>query len=530
MYMPCRRAWFAFRLRLFGGPFVSVAAASMNTVIAEFSQRVEGISFHGVGLSVDAYSPDLFELMDALAAASIAPAYLEVFRAATPMLAAIRRRYPSVSLPYHAEGLWWTEPDWWEQSETAVELGFAIEQARTLESPWINHECASKRLGPYAFGTYLPPLFTSDSARLVARHAGMVQQELDRAMGNGRVPGPLVLLELPPLTYFRVGDLSVAAFFAEIVKACPCGLVLDIGHLWTHYRYDAATRHVALRKFLADFLDEFPLERVVEIHIAGLSVHSMVPADPGALHPELPLWLDDHAAPIPEILFDMLEQVLSHPNLSSLKGVGLEVDTKPVTLIGCEFQQFLLRFGGAVAARRHPVPIRDLLREPAKKPSTPVVAGTPTSDERLAEASRRYADLIIGHEEPDEAASSLSKDDAVPLRWYREGYLPHEILYWGGDLRSMFPRTCEHLRGAALPLEDFVSFWLACHEKVPAPFDFFLLKLERFTRFVLARCPEASELARQEAAELRNAYEAANLPPVFESVASAAAHGAEGDR
>jgi hypothetical protein len=94
----------------------------------------------------------------------------------------------------------------------------------------------------------------------------------------------------------------------------------------------------------------------------------------------------------------------------------------------------------------------------------------------------------------------------------------------------MFPRTCEHLRKAALPLEDFVSFWLACHEEVPAPFDFFLLKLERFARFVLARCPEASGLARQEAAELRNAYEAANLPPVFESAVSAGDRCAEGNR
>ena len=502
----------------------------MKTVIAEFRQRVEGIAFQGIGLSVDAYSPDIFELMGSLAAGSMTPGYLEVFRAATPMLTAIRRRYPSISLPYHAEGIWWTEPDWREQPGTAKELELVVEQARALGSPWINHECASKRLGPYTFGTYLPPLFTSDSARLVARHAAIVQQALDRALGSGREDGPLVLLELPPLTYFRAGDLGAAAFFSEIAQTCPCGFVLDIGHLWTHYRYSAATSRVALPEFVSGFLDEFPLERVVEIHVAGLSTHPVVPDDPIAIHAGLPLWLDDHAAPIPEILFDMLEQMLSRPNLSSLRGVGLEVDTKPVKLINHEFEQFLLRFGNTVDAYRRQILERALSSDPSGTPARSVTTGTSGSDERLSEASRRYADLIVGLPGPNAAMPALPEIDDAPLRWYREGYLPHEILFWGGDLRSMFPRTCQRLCEAALPLEDFVAFWLACRDELPVPFDFFLLKLERFTRFVLARCPEAGELVRQEAAELRDAYEAANLPAGCESAVSPMRCETEADR
>lgn len=509
---------------------MSIPTWPMSIVIAEFRQRVEGIAFQGIGLSADAYSPDIFELMDSLAAGSMTPGYLEVFRAATPMLAAIRRRYPSVSLPYHAEGLWWTEPDWRERPGTAMELDLVVEQARTLGSPWINHECASKRLGPYAFGTYLPPLFTTDSARLVARHAAIVQQALDCALGSGREDGPLVLLELPPLTYFRAGDLSAAAFFAEIAQSCSCGFVLDMGHLWTHYRYSAVTNRITLSEFVAGFLDEFPLERVVEIHVAGLSSHPVVPAGPIALHPDLPLWLDDHAAPIPEILYDMLEQVLARPNLNSLRAVGLEVDTKPVAAIVREFEDFLLRFGSMVDADRRRVLEQRCPSDSLPNFSRSVTTGTPESDERLAEASRRYGDLIVGMPGPNGAMPALPEIDDAPLRWYREGYLPHEILIWGGDLRSMFPRTCERLREAALPLEDFVSFWLACREELPAPFDFFLLKLERFTRFVSIRCPAAGELVRQEATELQDAYEAANLPAGCESPLSLTGWKAEAGR
>lgn len=194
------------------------------------------------------------------------------------------------------------------------------------------------------------------------------------------------------------------------------------------------------------------------------------------------------------------------------------------------FEDFLLRFGSMVDADRRRVLEQRCPSDSLPNFSRSVTTGTPEADERLAEASRRYADLIVGMPGPNGAMPALPEIDDAPLRWYREGYLPHEILIWGGDLRSMFPRTCERLREAALPLEDFVSFWLACREELPAPFDFFLLKLERFTRFVSVRCPAAGELVRQEAAELRDAYEAANLPAGCESPLSLTGWKAEAGR
>ena len=50
-----------------------------------------------------------------------------------------------------------------------------------------------------------------------------------------------------------------------------CGLVLDIGHLWTVYRYTGSWRRQRLEDFAAQFLEAFPMERVVEIHVAGLA-------------------------------------------------------------------------------------------------------------------------------------------------------------------------------------------------------------------------------------------------------------------
>src|SRR5256886_12176285 len=65
---------------------------------------------------------------------------------------------------------------------------------------------------------------------------------------------------------------------------------------------------------------------------------------------DVPLWIDAHAAPVPQVLWRLLDRVLSHPGLTSLKGVALEVDTKAVPLIVEEFGE--LREPSATMALR----------------------------------------------------------------------------------------------------------------------------------------------------------------------------------
>lgn len=110
-----------------------------------------------------------------------------------------------------------------------------------------------------------------------------------------------------------------------MTERSACGLVLDIGHLWTVYRYTGAWRRRTVESFVAEFLDEFPMERVIEIHVAGLAEFPMR-ADGGTADDvrERPYWIDAHGAPIPALLFEMLAQVLAHPRLRSLKGVALK--------------------------------------------------------------------------------------------------------------------------------------------------------------------------------------------------------------
>ena len=49
----------------------------MNSFDIEFRQRVSKIPFHGLGLSVDVYSPDVFDLTEQLEEQALSYGYLE---------------------------------------------------------------------------------------------------------------------------------------------------------------------------------------------------------------------------------------------------------------------------------------------------------------------------------------------------------------------------------------------------------------------------------------------------------------------
>jgi uncharacterized protein (UPF0276 family) len=479
-----------------------------NFVQQDFQCRLRSIPPLGMGLSVDVYSPNLFELVNKLRERGVQPDYLEVFKATTTALTTVRQAVPDIPLAYHGEGLWITQPDVQTSPFFQQDVGEMVTQLNSIESLWLNHECAMKQMAGYSFGTYVPPLYTRLSAEVVAENIATVQQAMDRQGCRADGTAPLFLLELPPLTYFSAGTISIPHFFRLITALAPCGLVLDIGHLWTAYRYTAASRRISLERFVGAFLDEFPLERVVEIHVAGLACHETVGETRAG--EGLPEWIDAHAAPIPSILFSMLEQVLAHSNLVSLRAVALEVDTKPIEMIVEEYAEAVRRFsllvqqimarGTAVAPLMGLTPRLASAQEPVCQ----------SDRQQLRDDYARYAQIIsgqvpiIGIEWQDVAA------EATGLIRYRESYLPHEILHWGGDLEEMFPRTCRNLAERGVCLTEFVAFWFRSPRTLTHSYDFFLLKIERFLEFVTECAPDARVCVQQECDSMRLAYAQAN--------------------
>ena len=72
--------------------------AGFLPVELEFTRRAAVIPRVGLGLSVDVYSPDLFELMKRLEEEDCRPGYLEIFRATGTVLQRVRTHFPTVPL------------------------------------------------------------------------------------------------------------------------------------------------------------------------------------------------------------------------------------------------------------------------------------------------------------------------------------------------------------------------------------------------------------------------------------------------
>lgn len=506
-------------------PQGKVASSLMNPD-REFQRRVSQIPFLGIGLSVDVYSPDLRDLKAALDSDRLSCGYLEIFKAAKGALQEIRSLFPSMVLNYHAEGLWVSQPDWEIAYPVRKELKITADHLQVLNSYWLNQECASKQMVGYSFGTYLPPLFTKASAAITAANATSFQAKLDANLRDVLDRPPLLLLETPPLTYFGFGDLSYQEYFQCLTESCSCGLVLDIGHVWTVFRYSGAWRHCSVDEFLDTFLIKFPLERVVQIHLAGLDCHQIPGTEnklngadsinplrsPDGEGPTIPpYWIDSHGAPIPEVLWYMLDRVLKRPELVNLKGVALEVDTKPIELIVEEFATFSKQFHWWVKDQSsgkmnavQPNLEKSFTGEAMRLEDTDVVPA-------LVEEYKQFVDVVTGCE--NSRHRSLEKNvegSEHQLEKYVHEYLPYEVMVWGGDLRDMFPHTIQELEEQGIDLSRFVTCWFSYPRPVQGPYDFFLLKINNFLEFVEKTCPSLENLASQEAQGLREGYLLAN--------------------
>ena len=480
----------------------------MNACDQHFHQRISHVGFHGLGLSVDVYSPSVLELVRELDGHQLPFGYLEIFKASTEALHALRQNISCSYFEYHADGLWVTQPDWWDTYPVEQELDHTLRHLQALDCQWINQECASKQMVGYSFGTYLPPLFTKVSAQVTASNARGLQARLDQGRRADSDASPLVLLETPPLTYFACGDISYMEFFREVTAQSACGLVLDIGHLWTVYRYAGYARTQKISDFLEMIIAEFPLHRVVQIHLAGLREHPHISSfeEDGE---GMPTWIDAHDAPIPGVLIAMLEQILARGHLPALKGIALEVDTKPIPRILEDYTMFRDTFsawedsgnkaGGMDGAETLQAVKESRQREVSEADRRSLLG----SYQEFVERRINEAGLYPADSRP------LSANDGG-LGVYRGCYLPREILEWGGDVREMFPQSCVLLEQLGQDVAGFVDFWLKAPRQPVEPYDFFLLKIRRFVEFVRSEAPAALPIAEGEAETLREGYELAN--------------------
>jgi len=131
-------------------------------------------------------------------------------------------------------------------------LGRLKQLAAELQPRWISdHLCWTGVQGLNSHDL-LPMPLTEKTLVHVADRVRRVQDYLER---------PLILENPSTYARFRQSTLDEPTFLRELTEATGCGLLLDVNNVYVSC-FNAATDPVA-------YLDAFPCERVVQIHLAG---------------------------------------------------------------------------------------------------------------------------------------------------------------------------------------------------------------------------------------------------------------------
>lgn len=144
---------------------------------------------------------------------------------------------------------------------------------------WSDHLCFTGVDGQTSYDL-LPLPWTEQAVRHVSSRIRQAQEIVGK---------PLAIENIPFYSKMPRGDFQEAEFISRILEEADCGLLLDLNNLLVNsinHNFDAGA-----------FLDMLPLERVVQIHLAGHRRFGQ-------------RILDTHGAAIEPTLLKLLEQVL----------------------------------------------------------------------------------------------------------------------------------------------------------------------------------------------------------------------------
>jgi uncharacterized protein len=166
---------------------------------------------------------------------------------------------------------------------------------------WSTHEV-------HFLNDLLPLPYTDESLEHIGAHIAQVQDTLQRQ----------ILIENPS-TYVVYSDnaMSETQFLRALAKQTGCGLLLDVNNVYVsavNHAFDAQA-----------YLDDFPLEHVGEIHLAG---HAPFEDADGK-----PFLIDAHDRAVIEDVWNLYESILARiPSLPTLIEWDNDVPSWPVLL------------------------------------------------------------------------------------------------------------------------------------------------------------------------------------------------------
>lgn len=204
--------------------------------------------------------------------------------------------------------------------------------AERVDTPWIGEHLAfvladdpdALAAGRQADPTRLTYTMAPQLSEAVLRRVG---ENLDRL--RERFEHELIVENNPQYLDVPGSEMTQVEFVAEVAGRFDVGLLLDLTHLAVsahNLGFDAAAA-----------LDHLPLDRVVEVHLSGMSVQGGV------------AW-DDHANLAPPAVLDLLDAVLE---VAAPRAVTLEYNWAPDHRLDAVVEQVELVRGLVGATRLH---------------------------------------------------------------------------------------------------------------------------------------------------------------------------------
>ena len=179
------------------------------------------------------------------------------------------------------------------------------------------------------FNDLLPLPYTEATLARVCDHIDEVQETIGRRL----------LLENPS-TYvlFRESTMSETDFIRAVARRTGCGLLLDVNNVFV----SAANHGFSALDYLADF----PLGAVGEIHLAGHAEQSDDEAEP--------LLIDSHDRPVADAVWRLFEGVVEHTGpIPTLIEWDSEIPEWPRLAAEAAAAQAILDRTGSLARRSH---------------------------------------------------------------------------------------------------------------------------------------------------------------------------------
>lgn len=162
-----------------------------------------------------------------------------------------------------------------------------------INAPWFSDHLCFTGVQDYRLHDLLPLPHTKEAVDHVVKRIKQIREYIEV---------PFLLENISAYIEMPGNEMTEAQFIAEILEKGDCGLLLDVNNLYvnsSNHHFDPA-----------EYLNQIPMERVVQIHIAGhRKINDLI--------------YDTHGAKVAKPVFDLLSLAVSK---TEVKAILLERD------------------------------------------------------------------------------------------------------------------------------------------------------------------------------------------------------------